>query len=64
VDGQVPLLSVQGMTALAGIKRGRMSAEENAAVEAFAAGGMKPGRVAQKLNRHPARSHGPSSGLA
>jgi hypothetical protein len=44
------------VTRLAGIKRGRMSAEEKAAIERLAAALKKPtpGAIARKLKRHPA----------
>lgn len=38
---------------MSGIKRGRLSAEEDQRVVRLAARGFKPGRVALLLNRHP-----------
>lgn len=61
------------MAKLDGIKRGRMSTEEDAAIEEFAAKRWSAGRIALRLNRHPAtvawalyrlglRAPGPASG--
>jgi IS30 family transposase len=41
------------MTAVS-IKRGRLSPDETAMIETLAAKGLKSGRIARRLNRHPA----------
>lgn len=61
------------MAKLDGIRRGRMSAEEDKLVEELACRRWSPGRIAGRLNRHPAtiawalyrlglRAPGPASG--